>query len=115
MSKPKEQSITWARITNYDGWEEKISTLNEKSHCEEEDRISHEVIENRCQIRIGRSATGSNGIMAELRGGLAGHLAGAPTYIWRQDFTGIIGNIMLVHSDFPHEKELHYKLSAILT
>jgi hypothetical protein len=79
------------------------------------DRIDHNVMENRCQIRIGRSTTGSNGIRAEIRGEPADYLPDAPTYKGRQDVTRIIGNIMLVHSGFPNAKELLRKLSVILT
>jgi hypothetical protein len=93
------------------------------------DRIGHNVMENRRQIRIGRSTTGSSGIRPEIRGEPAGYLPDAPTYKGRQDVTRIIiifiscnwvvtrspGNIMLVHSGFPNAKELLHKLSAILT
>ena len=72
-------------------------------------------MENSCQIRIGRSTTGSNGIRAELRGEPAGYLQDVPTYKGRQDVTRINGNIMLVHSGFPNAKELLRTLSIILT
>jgi len=79
------------------------------------ERIGHDVMQNRCQIRIGPSTAGTNGIRAELKGEPAGYLPDAPTYKGRQDAIKIIGNIMLVHSGFPNAKELLCKLSAVLT
>jgi hypothetical protein len=104
MSNSKEQSIAWVRIIEYDRWEEKISTLRGGNQFEVTDRIGHDVVENRCQIRIGRSTAGSNDIRAELRGEPAGYLPDAPIYKGRQDVTRIIGNIMLMHSGFQMRK-----------